>query len=236
MSRKEQVNVGPLYYEPSRPLPLLGMIVFAEVGLTVIGVAAVALISLQRGAPLGWRWLLGAVVLGIGLPWLPVGWYMFAGLQHRLRAKQLTFAAYEARGRAAVAQAEALLEQLVVTVEPVQEVRTIPVRHMGRPALLALHHSVAAAPAVRRRWNGQVMEEDLEAFLAGVFERGLSRGAWLGAPLPVAGRCDRELYEALMGILVDAGIVVDRKAGSSGRLTVHSREEARRLLGLAEPG
>jgi hypothetical protein len=39
-----------------------------------------------------------------------------------------------------------------------------------------------------------------------------------------------------MGILVDAGIVVDRKAGSSGRLTVRSLEEARRLLGLAEPG
>jgi hypothetical protein len=79
------------------------------------------------------------------------------------------------------------------------------------------------------------MEEDLEAFLAGVFERGLSRGAWLGTPLLVVGRCDRELYEALMGILVDAGIAMDRKAGSSGRLTVPPLKEARRLLGLAEP-
>jgi hypothetical protein len=107
----------------------------------------------------------------------------------------------------------------------------------GRPLpLQALNHGVAAAPGVRRRWNGRVMEADLEAFLAGVFDRGLSRAAWLGVELPVAGRCDREMYEALMGTLVDAGIVTARKPGTSGRLTVRSLAEARRMLHLAEPG
>lgn len=84
-------------------------------------------------------------------------------------------------------------------------------------------------PKVWTMPNGaKVPEATVCAFVDGIFTKGTSRAAWVGKGKPL----DRETHEALLGLLERVGLLVDRKQGNAGRLTVHTAAAARALLKL----
>lgn len=79
--------------------------------------------------------------------------------------------------------------------------------------------------------NGmKVPQGTVEQFVDGVFVRGLSRGLWVGPSLPL----ERDQYDGLIELLASTGLLVDRKAGTTGRLAVHTPEAARAHLKLPQ--
>ncbi len=91
------------------------------------------------------------------------------------------------------------------------------------------------APVKVRVWhlpNGEkIHQEQLEAFIEGIFTAGWSRDTWLGQGMA------REQYDGAMQLLEDGQIITDRKKGYAGRLNVRNARQARAVLDLpAESG
>lgn len=88
------------------------------------------------------------------------------------------------------------------------------------------------APPVRRLWNlpGEVKcpEETVISFVERIFIIGWGRGEWVGPGKPL----EREVYDALLNLLVQAQIIEGRKAGYAGKLTVDDPHTAKIVLGL----
>jgi len=78
-----------------------------------------------------------------------------------------------------------------------------------------------------------VDQNDLSAFIEGIFLRGHSQRAWMGQRLP-SGRTITtfEEYDALIRPLLTAGVIVDRKERSAGKLAYASAQEVKEVLGL----
>ncbi len=78
-----------------------------------------------------------------------------------------------------------------------------------------------------------VDEKDLRAFVEGIFVRGFSQRAWMGQQLP-SGRTITTFadYDSLIQPLLTAGVIVDRKERSAGKLAYSSAEEVKQVLGL----
>ncbi|HZQ09761.1 MAG TPA: hypothetical protein VFD70_24505 [Anaerolineae bacterium] len=78
-----------------------------------------------------------------------------------------------------------------------------------------------------------VDEKDLRAFVEGIFVRGFSQRAWMGQQLPT-GRTITTFadYDALIQPLLTAGVIVDRKERSAGKLAYSSADEVKEVLGL----
>lgn len=72
-------------------------------------------------------------------------------------------------------------------------------------------------------------QETVKNFVERIFIIGWGRGEWVGAGKPL----DRETYDALVNLLVQAQIIEGRKAGYNGKLTIESAETALELLNLA---
>lgn len=100
------------------------------------------------------------------------------------------------------------------------------------PETLDTEQPTAPPPPRPKVWtmpNGaKVPEATICAFVDGIFTKGTSRAAWVGKGKPL----DRETHEALLGLLERVGLLVDRKQGNAGRLTVHTAAAARALLKL----
>jgi predicted DNA-binding transcriptional regulator len=134
--------------------------------------------------------------------------------------------------------------------EPIEEVRPILVN--GMPRLLSQQQEsirpiaeTATEPEpetrlqVRRRiWELpkldrlssplKVPQETLEDFLEGIFARGWARKEWVGKGQSL----DRDTYDSLIALIEQARILIDRKPGSAGRLSINRVSRARIILGL----
>lgn len=98
--------------------------------------------------------------------------------------------------------------------------------------LVNTEQTTAPPPPRPKVWtlpNGaKVPEAMVCAFVDGVWgDRGLSRAKWVEA-----GIVDRDTFDALMGLLVTAGLVQGRGKGQAGKLAVHSPQAARAVLKL----
>lgn len=91
----------------------------------------------------------------------------------------------------------------------------------------------ATPPPTRVLWDlpGGVKcpQETVKNFVERIFIIGWGRGEWVGAGKPL----DRETYDALVNLLVQAQIVEGRKAGYNGKLTISDPQTALKLLNLA---
>lgn len=105
------------------------------------------------------------------------------------------------------------------------------------PAIPAIAQQQATAPEpsplpARRLWElpGGIKapEETIREFVERIFIIGWGRGEWVGAGKPL----EREVYDALLNLLVQAQIIEGRKAGHAGKLTVDDPQTALQVLGL----
>lgn len=86
--------------------------------------------------------------------------------------------------------------------------------------------------SLSRLVNG-VDENDLRAFVEGIFIRGHSQRSWMGQRLPSGREIESfQDYDALVKPLLVAGVIVDRKERSSGKLVYSSPDEVKQVLGL----
>lgn len=89
-----------------------------------------------------------------------------------------------------------------------------------------------APPPIRRLWDlpGGVKcpEETVINFVERIFIIGWGRGEWVGPGKSL----EREVYDALLNLLVQSQIIEGRKAGTAGRLTIDDPATAKRILGL----
>lgn len=88
------------------------------------------------------------------------------------------------------------------------------------------------APIQRRLWNlpGNIKcpEETVINFVERIFIVGWGRGEWVGAGKPL----ERDVYDALLNLLVQAQIIEGRRAGFAGKLTINDPATAKKALGL----
>lgn len=89
-----------------------------------------------------------------------------------------------------------------------------------------------APPITRRVWDlpGGIKcpQETVETFVERIFIIGWGRGEWVGPGKPL----ERDVYDALINLLVQAQIIEGRKAGHAGKLTIDDPATAKRILNL----
>lgn len=239
-----------LLIEPGKPdEPLWAAIrlgCFASVMLAIL--IDMALFALMLAGELPWVFwpypavpaLLWAVLLGV-----PGFYKSWRGAMTILDAVVKTGEAYLARaGYVVDLNRDGLVGHVKVQPPAIQEVRPIMLNAPKNAAIMPLE-----VPAIkpmagddgddddlpqRRVWHCpggvKVDQETLEDFVDGVFDKGLSRGKWVGEDL------ERETYDGLVALLEQAKLVEGRKPGHCGKLTVRNAKQARAVLGLAKPG
>lgn len=128
-----------------------------------------------------------------------------------------------------------------ITVEPPEVARPILIRPSEAYQLMPNEapNSLGVQPAPEqqpqrrpRLWqlpDGQrIPTETIIKFVEGVFIRGLNRDTWVGRGKAL----DRKQYDALIKLLEQVGVLVDRKPGTPGRLAVEGSTEAKKRLNL----
>jgi hypothetical protein len=245
-------NILPL----DRPILLFWWLVFVATTLVVV-VSWLGLLAVMVAGWVAWRfwpYVVAPVLLWLALLALPAFFHARRGALAILEAIAVTAEAWLARAGYSV---DLNRDGYIGRVEPVhvekpEEIRLTPVitaapqgvKLLARDA--AINEELAGAqldqvdedpPARPRVWsltNGvKVPQETVEAFVDGIFVRGWSRLTWVGKNKPL----DRETYDSLIDLLTTAGLLVDRKPGAAGRLSVKTSRAARSVLKLPDsPG
>lgn len=74
----------------------------------------------------------------------------------------------------------------------------------------------------------RIEQAQLEAFVDGIFTKGWNRDTWLGQGI------SREQYDGLIMLLEEAQLLIDRKKGYAGKLSVRNARQARAVLDLPD--
>jgi hypothetical protein len=187
-----------------------------------------------------WPYLAAPAGLWVILLGIPVFFKSHRGTMAILDALVMTAEAYLARaGYVVDLNKDGAIGHVKPEIRPPQVTEVRPIL-LNAPGARVMPLDVGPGEPIeeeipeRKIWhcpgNVKVDQETLENFVDGIFERGLSRGRWVGPDL------ERETYDGMVALLENARLVEGRKPGHSGKLTVRRASQARAVLGLPRAG
>ena len=182
--------------------------------------------------------------------WLPVLWYSRNGAVAIVAALEATARAWLTRANYSIDLNNTgyigyTEEQQPLPLDAAEIIRPVLVKNESAQGLKMLAQEATTfdeaepptePPTRARLWtlpNGiQLPQIAVENFVDGIFIRGWSRAAWVGRANPL----EREQYDGLINLLEQTGILIGRKQGAKGKLSIQTPEAARAILKLPALG